>query len=370
MKAANLYKSTLVLSLLALVTAVACFLIGNAQVASLFLVSAFVLAAIGVRGYANFKGFAYTFVIFAATAAALCYPSVFVTFHGFALKRLTVPLLIIVMFAMGSHTNVKDFLGIIKTPKPVFVGLLCHYIIMPGLGFLLAYFSGLPPGIAAGIILVGCSPSGTASNIMAYISGGNMSLSVTITALSTLVAPVMTPLLMKLLASQLVPINFWEMVWSITQIVILPVIAGLIYNWLARGRFKRLNDLLPTVAMGAIAFIVAVIVAAGRDALLSIGPLLIILVLVHNLAGYFLGYRLSRIFKLREDEARTIAFEVGLQNAGLASGIAVKMGMVATMGLAPGVFGSLQNISASVLATWWKKRIPVMKNIKPVKVNA
>jgi len=199
---------------------------------------------------------------------------------------------------------------------------------------------------------------------MAYLSGGNLPLSVTVTALSTLIAPFMTPLLMKLLAGQLVPVNFWDMLWHITQIVILPVVAGLIYNWLAHGRFQWLDKILPGVSMGAIALIITLIVAAGRDALLSIGPILIFLVLIHNLAGYLLGYRLSRLVGLKEDEARTIAFEVGMQNSGLASGIALTMGRVATMGLAPAVFSSLQNITASVLATWWRGKKPVFDDNK------
>jgi BASS family bile acid:Na+ symporter len=314
------------------------------------------MAAFGVQGYPKFKGFSFTLVIFAATVSALYFPATFTTFQGYPLKNLIIPLLVIIMFGMGTHMSAKDFIGIIKTPKSVLVGIVCHYIIMPGIGFLLAYVSHLPAPIAAGIILVGCSPSGTASNVMAYLSGGNLPLSVTVTALSTLIAPFMTPLLMKLLAGQLVPVNFWDMLWHITQIVILPVLAGLIYNWLAHGRFQWIDKILPGISMAAIALIIMLIVAAGRDALLSIGPILILLVLIPNLVGYLLGYRLSRLVGLKEDEARTIAFEVGMQNSGLASGIALTMGRVATMGLAPAVFSSLQNITASVLATWWRNK--------------
>lgn len=357
MKLKNLYSTALITSFIALIAAAAFFIAGYTQTGSTALVAAFILAAIGVRGYAGVSGFAYTLVIFAFSACALTYPAVFITISGYPLKNLVTPLLIVVMFGMGSHLNLHDFVTVVKKPKAVLVGLICHYIIMPGLGFVLAYMSKLPPEIAAGIILVGCSPSGTASNVMAYISGGNLPLSVTVTALSTLMAPLATPLLMKLLAGQLVAVNFWEMLWHITQIVILPVAAGLLYNRLAHGRWPWLDKILPFISMCAIPLIVGIIVAAGRNTLLSIGLILIVLVLIHNLVGYLLGYQLSRLMGLHQDEARTIAFEVGLQNAGLASGIAVKMGMVATMGLAPGVFGSLQNITASMLATWWKKRL-------------
>jgi len=356
MMPSKLFKTALIISLLTFITAILCFITRYTQPAATLLIGTFLLAAFGVRGYAGVKGFAYTLLIFAFSTCALAYPAVFTTFYGYPLKNLITPLLMIIMFGMGSHLNLRDFLMVAKKPRAVLVGLICHYIIMPGLGFVLAYISKLPPEIAAGIILVGCSPSGTASNVMAYISGGNLPLSVTVTALSTLIAPLATPLLMKLLAGQLVAVNFWEMLWHITQLVILPVAAGLVYNRLAHGRWPWLDKLLPLLSMGAIVLIVGVIVAAGRNTLLSIGYILIVLVLIHNLLGYLLGYQLSRLTGLKQDEARTIAFEVGLQNAGLASGIAVKMGMVATMGLAPGVFGSLQNITASMLATWWKKR--------------
>jgi BASS family bile acid:Na+ symporter len=191
---------------------------------------------------------------------------------------------------------------------------------------------------------------------MAFISGGNLALSVTVTAISTLLAPLVTPLLMKLLANQLVPINFWDMFWHIMEIVIFPVIAGLIYNQYAYGKRKWLDELLPILSMASIIFIVALTVSAGHNTLLSIGWLLILLVLVHNLAGYFFGYRISKWMGINEQDSRTIAFEVGLQNAGLASGIAAKMGFMATMGLVPGIFGSMQNITASILANWWGRK--------------
>jgi len=246
MKLTNLLNIALISSLIAFVASMACFVIGYTQTGSLLLIAAFLLAAIGVRGYAGVSGFAYTLVIFAFSTLALTCPAIFTTVNGYPLKNLVTPLLMVIMFGMGSHLNLHDFVTVVKKPKAVLVGLICHYIIMPGLGFVLAYMSKLPPEIAAGIILVGCSPSGTASNVMAYISGGNLPLSVTVTALSTLIAPLATPLLMKLLAGQLVAVNFWEMLWHITQIVILPVAAGLLYNRLAHGRWPGLIKYYPS----------------------------------------------------------------------------------------------------------------------------
>ena len=144
--------------------------------------------------------------------------------------------------------SVKDFYGVLKMPKGVFIGILCQFTIMPFVGFSLAYLSGLAPEIAAGIILVGCSPSGLASNVMSYIAKANLALSLTLTMVATLVAPIMTPFLMKLLANQLVPIDFQSMFWSITKIVIIPVIAGLVFNRIFHNQQQLIEKVMPTLA--------------------------------------------------------------------------------------------------------------------------
>ena len=320
-----------------------------------FAILFFLSLAIGIRSIPLIEGFSFTILIFAAVTASLFYPAVFSEIGGFNLKKLIVPLLMIIMFGMGTAMSLNDFVGVIKMPKGVLVGILCQFTIMPFVGLGLAYTSNLPPEIAAGIILVGCSPSGLASNVMAYISGANLALSLTLTAVATLMAPLITPLLMKILADQLVPIDFWAMLWSIMKIVIIPIIAGLIFNRFAHGRFKWLDKAMPLVSMAGIAIIITIITAAGRDSLLSLGLTLILVVVIHNAVGYILGYWGSRISGLDETSSRTIAFEVGMQNSGLASGIALEMGRVATMGLAPAVFGPWMNISGSSLASWWKE---------------
>lgn len=351
-----LCQACLGLGVLAAIASAGCVAFGLSG-AAICLMACFALLALGFQGYPILKGFSYTLFIFAASTYALNYPENLVSYHGFPLKKLVTPLLVLTMFGMGIHMNLTRFIEIVKSPKPILAGIFCHYLIMPGIGVALALSTDLPPEIAAGIILVGCSPSGVASNVMAFISGGNLALSVTVTAISTLLAPLLTPLLMKLLANQLVPINFWDMFWHIMEIVIFPVIAGLIYNQYAYGKRKWLDELLPILSMASIIFIVALTVSAGHNTLLSIGWLLIILVLFHNLAGYFFGYRISKWMGINEQDSRTIAFEVGLQNAGLASGIAAKMGFMATMGLVPGIFGSMQNITASILANWWGRKL-------------
>jgi len=348
-------QASLVLGLFVGIGAATCFLLG-VSFAPILLILFFALLAIGFQAYPLLKGFSYTFFIFAASTYAFTFPENMVSYQGFPLKKLVTPLLVVTMFGMGIHMNLSRFVEIVKSPKPIFAGIFCHYLIMPGIGLALAMTTDLPPEIAAGIILVGCSPSGVASNVMAFISGGNLALSVTVTAISTLLAPLVTPLLMKLLANQLVPINFWDMFWHIMEIVIFPVIAGLVYNQYAYGKQKWLDELLPILSMASIIFIVALTVSAGHSTLMSIGWLLIFIVLIHNLLGYFFGYRISKWMGINEQDSRTIAFEVGLQNAGLASGIAAKMGYIATMGLVPGIFGSMQNITASILANWWGRK--------------
>ena len=259
---------------------------------------------------------------------------------------------------MGTSMSLQDFVGVVKMPKGVILGILCQFTIMPLLGFTLASLSDFPPEIAAGMVLIGCSPSGLASNVMSYLAKANLALSITITAITTLLAPFATPLLMKLYAGAFVEIDIMKMMWDIIQMVIIPIGAGLLFNKLLSGKADWLDKAMPLVSMLGIAVIIAIITAAGRDRLLTIGPLLIVLVLIHNCFGYFLGYWSARLFKMSERDSRTIAIEVGMQNAGLASGLAKEMGKIATIGLAAAVFGPLMNITGSTLASWWHNRPP------------
>lgn len=317
---------------------------------------ALALLGVGFRGYKSLKGFAYTVMIFAAVTASLYYPQHFIQVGDYKLSKLIVPLLQIIMFGMGAALSLRDFAGVVRMPYGVLVGIVCQFSIMPAVGYTLTRVFQFPPEVAAGVILVGCSPSGLASNVMSFLARANLALSVTLTAIATLLAPLLTPVLMKWLAGQLIPIDVWGMMWSMIKIVIIPVVAGLVFNHLFAKRFKWLDTVLPLISMGGIAVIIVIITAAGRDSLLTIGLILILATFLHNTIGYGLGYLLSRLLGLSERDCRTVALEVGLQNAGLASGIAVEMGRVATVGLAPAVFGPLMNITGSALATWWRGR--------------
>ena len=304
------------------------------------------------------KDFTYTLVIIAAVIISLCFPKYFTEIGGYKLAGLITPLLQIIMFGMGTSMSVRDFAGVVKQPKGVIIGVCSHYIIMPLLGYTLASISGLPPEIAAGIILVGCSPNGLASNVISYLAQANLALSVTLTAISTLLSPLLTPRLMHLLAGQMIHIDVAAMTWDIMKMVIIPIGAGLIFNHFLHGKAKWLDKAMPILSMGAIAVIITIITAAGRNSLLTIGPLLILLVLIHNLLGYCLGYWSGRLFRLSERDCRTMAIEVGMQNAGLASGLAKGLGKIATVGLAPAIFGPLMNTTGSLLASYWHRKPP------------
>lgn len=320
----------------------------------IFVVGFFFLMAIGIRTYDHLKRFSFTISVFAAVSLSMFFPEMITEVRGYNTQKLIVPLIQIIMFGMGTAMSIKDFTGVLKMPKGVLVGLVSQFSIMPVVGFFLAVSLGFPPEIAAGIILIGSSPSGVASNVMAYLAKGNLALSVTLTAVSTLLAPVMTPLLMKIFAGQFVPIEFYSMMISIIKMIIIPIAAGLLFNKLFHGKIKWMNTVMPIISMAGIVTIIAVITASGRNNLLEIGLLLIVAAIIHNVVGYLLGYWTCRMLKMNERDSRTIAIEVGMQNGGMASGIAVELGKAATMGLAPAIFGPWMNISGSFLANWWR----------------
>jgi len=318
----------------------------------------FVALALLFRRSRVLKGFSFTVVIFSVVSLALYYPQYFIKVGDFKLSRLILPLLQVIMFGMGTELSLKEFRDVLRMPKGIFIGVVCHYTIMPLVSYCIIHAFSFPPEIAAGIVLVGCCPSGLASNVMSWLAKANLALSVSVTTVSTLLSPLVTPLLMRLLAGQLVAVHFWPMVWDITQIVILPIVAGLLFNYLLKGRIGWLDRAMPLVSMTGIAAIIVVITAAGRDSLLEVGLLLIAATLLQNVAGYTLGYWSGRVLGMEEKDCRTISLEVGMQNGGLASGIALAMGKLATVGLAPAVFGPMMNVTGSSLASWWNKREP------------
>ena len=353
---ANIFKIVFILCLICGLISIYFIAIGQGEEAGLGVIGFFVFLSIGFRGIEKLKSLSFTILIFATVSISMYFPAPFIKVGSFKMKTLIVPLLQIIMFGMGTAMSLKDFFGVIKMPKGVLVGLVCQFTIMPLVGFSLANLFEFPPEVAAGVVLIGSSPSGLASNVMAYLAKANVALSVTLTAIATVLAPLMTPLLMEFFAGAFVPINFWGMMLSIIKIVILPIALGLLFNHFFHGKTPWLDQVMPIISMAAIALIISIITAAGRENLLTIGILLVLTAIIHNLLGYFFGYWGCRILKLKEQDCRTIALEVGMQNGGLASGIALEMGKVATVGLAPAVFGPWMNISGSSLASWWRDK--------------
>jgi bile acid:Na+ symporter, BASS family len=302
------------------------------------------------------KTYAYTLSIIVSALIAYNFPQYFIEVNGFSLKELIIPLLQIIMFGMGMTMTKEDFMSVIKTPKSVVIGLVCQFTIMPLLGFSLARLFDFPSEIAAGIVLIGCSPSGLASNVMAYIAKANVALSITITSIATLLAPILTPFLMKTLGGQYIAIDFWSMTWDISKMIIIPLAFGFLTHLILKEKGKILQKILPLISMAGIAFIIVIITAAGQKSLQTVGLSLILATLLHNVGGFFIGYWSARLFKLPEQDCRTIAIEVGLQNAGLASGLAKSMGKLATVGLSPALFGPIMNTTGSLLASWWGKK--------------
>jgi BASS family bile acid:Na+ symporter len=326
-------------------------------VLGILVVAALVGVAIRVRTSPRLSGLAFTVWVAAGVAAALFYPWAFQSVGNYRLTGLIVPLIQIIMFGMGTTLSLADFARVLTMPWGTFVGVVLQFGVMPITGFLLASLFGFEGEVAAGVVLVGASPGGVASNVMTYLAGGNVPLSVTMTACSTLLSPVMTPLAMRLLAGRFVPIEIVPMMLSILNIIVLPIAAGLVVHRLLRGR-DWMPRVLPVVSMAAICLIITIITANSRDRLLSVAVALVAVVVLHNTIGYVLGYAGARLLRLRERDARTVSIEVGLQNAGMASGLAIGVLNSTDAGLAAAIFGPWMNISGSILASWWRQRSP------------
>jgi BASS family bile acid:Na+ symporter len=354
----SLHKTALNISLGLLVVSLGLFLFDVPLAAGSMLTAFFVLAAFGARGNEKLRGFSYSLVIFAAVSLAMSFPAPFVSWGDFQLNTLITPLLQVIMFGMGTQVGVKDFVGVVKDPRGVGIGLVCQFTIMPFIGAGLALTFNLEPEVAAGIVLIGAAPSGLASNVMAYIGKANLALSVSLTTVAALLAPVITPFYMQWLGGQLIEVNTRDMMLNIIEMTVIPIVAGALVHHFLRSKMGWLDRIMPLVSIAGIALILMIMTASGRDNLLQIGLLLILISLLHNVSGYVLGYWSCRLLGLDERSCRTISFEVGMQNAGLANGLATAMGKAATVGLVPTVFGSLMNITGATLANFWRDRPP------------
>ncbi|UCF36549.1 MAG: bile acid:sodium symporter family protein [Acidobacteriota bacterium] len=361
------------LGVLALILALIGWISGSVPGAGAFLILTFACFGVYLGGSKKYSAFAFTVWVAAFVAAAMFFPTAFLVWFGFELKSLIVPLIQIIMFGMGTQLTLGDFKRVFTMPRAVLIGIVLQFAIMPFVGKALAMTATSDPEIAAGMVLVGSCPGGVASNVMAYLAGGNVALSVTMTACSTLIAPLMTPLMTSLLAGTYVEVKFWAMMIAIIKMIIVPIVGGLVVNMILTRSGKAHPGLskistsimkgLPFVSMFSICFIIAIITSLSRDALLMGGFVIAIMVAVvfHNAIGYLLGYWGARLFRLSETDARTVAIEVGLQNGGMASGLAIEVLKSELAAIPPAIFGPWMNMSGAMLASWWKGRPPTQK---------
>ncbi|MGQ1836984.1 bile acid:sodium symporter family protein [Kocuria turfanensis] len=259
------------------------------------------------------------------------------------------PLLGLVMFGMGLTLRPVDFALVARRPLPVLLGVAAQYVVMPLIALLVVFLLRLPPELAAGVILVGCAPGGTASNVVAYLARGDVALSVAMTSISTLLAPLLTPLLTLWLAGQYLPVDGGAMAWSITRIVLVPVVLGLAVRLLLPGLVRRALPVLPWVSVAAISLIVAIVVSASADRIVEAGLLVLAAVALHNVLGLTLGHLVGVLTGLPPAARRTIAVEVGMQNSGLAAGLAAQY-MNPLAALPGAVFSVWHNLSGAVFA--------------------
>ena len=401
-----------------ILSALGLIIFGNVQNAGIPMLLAFISAAL--YGYVNtkYQNTSFTFWVFAFLAAAMYYPFLF-TNWGFNTNVLVLPMLQLLMFGMGTKLSLKDFQKEISKPKGIILGTAMTFAVMPLIGVAVARIFQFPPEIAVGVILIGACPGGAASNVMAFLARGNVALSVSVTTITTLLTPVVTPTIMKLLAGELIEISFLKMMFSSFNLIIVPISAGLICHnilygsasWLKKDRniimlgilftasaalietviftdtfsllkpgiilglvlsalvsfakviVKLLNGpdnwadkILPSVSMVSIIFLVTIVVALNRDKLLVVGLLLVPASAIHNLFGFIIGYWGSRIAGLSVKDSRTLSIEVALKNGGLGMGLALEALGNADAALAPIVFGKWMNISGSAIANYWRDK--------------
>ncbi|MBQ0725007.1 MAG: bile acid:sodium symporter family protein [Cycloclasticus sp.] len=263
-------------------------------------------------------------------------------------------LLGLVMFGMGISLKANDFLAILKSPKPIFLGLLIQFLCMPFFAWALSSYLQLPLMLATGMVLVGASPGGTASNVICYLAKANVALSITITTFSTLLAVVMTPLLSLLYLGKQIDVPAMKMLLDIVKIIILPVTAGLIINHFFSAYLGRIKQVFPLISVFSIVLIIAIIVALNQPQLGSIGILLVVAVALHNALGLIVGYWIPCMLGMDKRTCKTLAIEVGMQNSGLAVALAVKY-FAPAAALAGALFSLWHNLSGSLLAAIWSR---------------
>ncbi|MDU6983709.1 MAG: bile acid:sodium symporter family protein [Terrisporobacter othiniensis] len=261
------------------------------------------------------------------------------------------------MFGMGMTINANDFKNILRHPKDVFIGCLAQFLVMPLISYLLAVTFNLPTPIAIGVILVGCCPGGTASNIITHIAGGDTTLSVSMTVVSTLLCPILTPLWIYLLAGQWVDVSILSMITSVVKVVLVPIILGIIINYKMKNKKEYLSSVMPLISVVSVLLLIAGIVATNKEQLLICGSTVFIIIILHNVIGMILGFTIAKLFKMDLPKSTAVCVEVGMQNSGLAVSLALSNFATQPLCAVPGaIFSIWHNISGGILASIMKKR--------------
>ncbi len=261
------------------------------------------------------------------------------------------PMLGVIMFGMGLTLSPKDFKIVLSRPKDILIGCLAQFTIMPLLAWLLTLAFSLPKELALGVILVGCCPGGTASNVITYLAKGDLALSVGMTACSTLLAPIVTPLLVWLMAGTMVNVDTLGMLLSIVYVVIAPIIVGLLCQHFLPKLTKAVTPYLPAFSSLAIAITVGIVVSHNADRLMLGGMIVILVVMLHNLLGLSLGFTIGRLLRLEKPKCVALSIEVGMQNSGLASSLANMHFAAYPLATVPGaIFSVWHNISGALAA--------------------
>ncbi|MFD6441697.1 bile acid:sodium symporter family protein [Peribacillus sp. NPDC060186] len=297
-----------------------------------------------VEKISTFAGKTFTLWVIIFAVIAYILPNHFIWIGAYI-----VPLLGIVMFGMGLTLSAADFKEVFRRPKEVALGVAGHFIIMPLLAFVLAIGFDLPKEVAVGVILVGCCPSGTASNVMVFLARGNVALAVAIASVSTILAPIVTPLLILLLASKWVNISIGSLFISIIQVVIIPLMLGFVVKKFFGKQAEAGAKALPLVSVISIVLIVSAVVAGSQAQLAKTGLLIFAVVVLHNVLGFFLGFFFARLCGMDLAKQKAVAMEVGMQNSGL--GVAIATAHFSPLAAVPSaIFSVWHNISGSVLA--------------------
>ena len=292
-------------------------------------------------------------LVLAAAVLALIFPSMLQQIRPTVINYL----LGVVMFGMGLTLNLQDFKIVFSRPKDVMIGCLAQFTVMPLLAWGLARAFQLDEALALGVVLVGCCPGGTASNVITYLAKGDLALSVGMTGVSTLLAPFMTPFLTWALAGKSVNVDVVGMLLSILWVVILPIVVGLVVKWIWPKFTEQATDYLPAFSSVAIAFIVSIVIAVNANKLMAGGLMIVMVVILHNLCGLSLGYLIGQLLGLSDPKRRAISIEVGMQNSGLASSLATIHFAAYPLATIPGaIFSVWHNISGALVARIYTSR--------------